>query len=90
MRARAAAGGGRPEPVPGSGLGPGSGSLPGLILFESGLTGMGYTKHTRSAICNPLIPGVRITVSVRDTTYKNWFDLRGSPIEPILGSKIIF
>ena len=29
---------------------PGSGSLPGLILFESGLTGMGYAKHTRSAI----------------------------------------
>ena len=31
-----------PVPVPGSGLGLGSGSgfLPGLVLFESGLTGM--------------------------------------------------
>ena len=25
-------------------------ALPGLVLFESGLTGMGYAKHTRSAI----------------------------------------
>ena len=33
---------------PGSGLGSGSGSLPGLVLFESGLTGMGC-EHTRSA-----------------------------------------
>ena len=47
--ARAAAGGGG-RPVPGSGLGSGSGSLPGLVLFESGLTGMGYAKHTRSTI----------------------------------------
>ena len=44
------------RPVPGLGSGPvlisgsGSGSLPGLVLFESGLTGMGYAKHTRSAI----------------------------------------
>ena len=41
------------RPVPGSGSGPGlglgSGSLPGLVLFESGLTGMGF-EHTRSAI----------------------------------------
>ena len=39
-------------PVPGacSGPGPGSGSLPGLVLFEPGLTGMGYAEHTRSAI----------------------------------------
>ena len=41
MRARAAAGGGRP--VPGMGMGMGSGSLPGLVLFESGLKGMGYS-----------------------------------------------
>ena len=34
----------------GAGRGSGSGSLPGLVLFESGLTGMGYAKHTRSAI----------------------------------------
>ena len=27
-----------------------AGSLPGLALFELGLTGMGYAKHTRSAI----------------------------------------
>ena len=33
--ARAASGGGGP------GSGPGLGSLPGLVLFESGLTGMG-------------------------------------------------
>ena len=35
----------------GYGPGPGSGfgSLPGLVLFESGLTGLGY-EHTRSAI----------------------------------------
>ena len=33
----------------GTGSGPGSGSLPGLVLFESGLTGMGC-EHTRSAI----------------------------------------
>ena len=36
-------------PDSGSGLGLGSGSLPGLVLFESGLTGMGC-EHTRSAI----------------------------------------
>ena len=46
MRARAAAGGGgggRPVPVPGS--------LPGLVLFESGLKGMGrYPNQTRSAV----------------------------------------
>jgi len=51
VHARAAAGGGRqatapaPVPVPGSGLGlglgSGSGSLPGLVLFELGLMGMG-------------------------------------------------
>jgi len=39
---------------PGSGPGPGPGlgpdSLPGLVLFELGLTGMGYAEHTRSAI----------------------------------------
>ena len=40
MRARAA-GGGRPVPGPGPGLGLGSGSLPGSVLFEPGLTGMG-------------------------------------------------
>ena len=48
----AAAAGGRPVQVPGSGSGSGSGpgpgpglgsgSLPGLVLFEPGLTGMGY------------------------------------------------
>ena len=56
--ARADAGGSRPAPVPGSGTGPGlgagtgsgSGSLPDLVLFEPGLTGMGYAEHTRSAI----------------------------------------
>ena len=49
VRARAPplAAAGRPAPVPvpgsgsGSGLGLGSGSLPGLVLFESGLKGMG-------------------------------------------------
>ena len=48
-RATAGGSGGRPAPVPGSGpgLGSGSGSLPGLVLFESGLTGMGC-KHTRT------------------------------------------
>ena len=44
MRAPALAAAGA-LPVPGSG----SGSLPGLVLFESGLTGMGC-EHTRSAI----------------------------------------
>ena len=37
--------------VPGSGLGLGlglgSGSLLDLVLFELGLTGMGYAEHTR-------------------------------------------
>ena len=47
MRARAAAGVGSGA---GPGSGSGSGSLPGLILFELGLMGMGYTEHTRSAI----------------------------------------
>ena len=43
-------------PAPGSGSGPGlglgsdSGSLPGLVLLELGLMGMGYAEHTRSAI----------------------------------------
>ena len=41
--ARAAAGAG-------AGAGVGSGSLLGLVLFEPGLTGMGYAEHTRSAI----------------------------------------
>ena len=52
MHTRAAAGGGgagaRPGSGPGPGLGLGSGSVPGLVLFESGLTGMGC-EHTRSA-----------------------------------------
>ena len=47
LAAAAAAGSGSGS---GSGLGLGSGSLPGLVLFELGLTGMGYVKHTRSAI----------------------------------------
>ena len=49
-RAPPLAAAGRPAPVPGSGLGLGlgSGSLPGLVLFESGLAGMDC-KHTRSA-----------------------------------------
>ena len=34
----------------GFGSGSGSGSLPGLLLFESGLTGIGYAKHTRSPL----------------------------------------
>ena len=39
-----------PAPVPGSGSGSGSGSLPGLVLFESGLAGMGCsTTRTRPA-----------------------------------------
>ena len=53
MLARATAGGaGAGAGGPGSdpGLGLGSGSLPGLVLFELGLTGMGYAEHTRSAI----------------------------------------
>ena len=29
---------------------PGLGSLLGLVLFEPGLTGMGYAEHTRSTI----------------------------------------
>ena len=37
-------------PGSGSGPGPGPGSLPGLVLFELGLMGMGYAEHTRSAI----------------------------------------
>ena len=51
-RAAAGGGGGGGRPVPGSGSGPssGSGSLPGPVLFEPGLTGMGYADHTRSAI----------------------------------------
>ena len=50
--ARAATGGGGRAAGAGAGAGPGSGSgsLPGLVLFESGITGMGYVKHTRSAI----------------------------------------
>ena len=51
-RARAAAGGGRPAGAgagsgagsgPGPGLGLGLGSLPGLVLFEPGVAGMGYS-----------------------------------------------
>ena len=47
--ARAAAGGGA-GPGSGSGLGSGSGSLPGPVLFEPGLTDMGYADPTRSTI----------------------------------------
>ena len=43
-RAPPLAAAGRPAPVPGPG--PGSGSLPGLVLFESGMG----CEHTRSAI----------------------------------------
>ena len=39
----------RQRPV-GPGLGSGSGALPGQVLFEPGLTGMGHAEHTRSAI----------------------------------------
>ena len=59
MRA-AAGGGGRPAPVPGSGsgsglgLGSGSSSLPGLVLFESGLAGMSCSAtRTRPAPLRP-------------------------------------
>ena len=69
--AHAAAGAGRPAsagagPGSGSGLGAGSDSLAGLVLFEPGLTGMGYAEYTRSAIrirtaprngCQPTAPG---------------------------------
>ena len=48
-RRRPAGAGAGPGSGPGPGLGLGSGSLPGLVLFEPGLTGMGY-EHTRSAI----------------------------------------
>ena len=44
-RARAAAGAGRPA------LGSGSGSLPGQVLFEPGLTGMGYSGSY--SLCHP-------------------------------------
>ena len=37
-----AAAAGRPGSSPGPGLGSGSGSLPGPVLFETGLTGMDY------------------------------------------------
>ena len=47
IRARASAGVGA---GPGSGPGSGSGSLPGLVLFESGLAGMGCSAtRTRPA-----------------------------------------
>ena len=41
-----------PPPEAGRGRGPGSGSgsLPSPVLFEPGLTGMGYSDRTRSAI----------------------------------------
>ena len=59
-RAAASGGGGRPVlvpvPVPGLGLGLGSGSLPGLVLFKLGLTGMGYAKHTHSTIRIRTVP----------------------------------
>ena len=48
--AEAAGAGAWPGSGPGLGLGSGSGSLPGLVLCELGLTGMGYAEHTRSAI----------------------------------------
>ena len=48
VRARAAAGGGAGAAAGvGAGAGLGSGSLPGLVLFESGLAGMDC-KHTRT------------------------------------------
>ena len=47
MHARAAAGCGGGSRPAGTGAGPGPGSLPGLVLFESDLTGMGC-EHTRS------------------------------------------
>ena len=45
--AAAAAGGGAGA---GPGSGAGAGSLPGPVLFEPGLTGMGYAEHARFAI----------------------------------------
>ena len=52
--------GARPGSGPGLGLcagsGSGAGSLPGLVLFELGLTGMGY-EHTRYPDPNRLANG---------------------------------
>ena len=53
--ARAAAGGGRPGPGPGLGLG----SLPGLVLFESGLAGKDC-KHTRTGSNPPANRPLRV------------------------------
>ena len=46
---------------------PGSGSLPGLVLFELGLTDMGYAKHTRSAIWIRTAPPTAIAAVGRPT-----------------------
>ena len=73
MRAPAA---GRLAPVPGSSLvsGSGSGSLPGLVLFESGFTGMGYAKHTRSAIRIRTLPVGQPTVATIGSNHCNGSD----------------
>ena len=75
-------GGGRPAPVPvpGSGSGPGpglslssgsgSGSLPGLVLFESGLTGMGC-EHTRSATRTRPAP-LSVPARYPDPNHSSW------------------
>ena len=51
---------GRPVPVPGSG------SLPGPVLFEPGLTGMGYAEHTHSAI------RIRTALRCQPTAADSW------------------
>ena len=43
----------------GSGTGPGAGSLPGLVLFEAGLTGVGSAEHTRYPDPNRSASGCR-------------------------------
>ena len=45
---------------------PDSGSLPGPVLFELGLMGMGYAEHTRSAI------RIRTAPRCQPTAADNW------------------
>ena len=77
----------RPAPVPGSGpgsgSGSGSGSLPGLVLFESGLKGMSYSAiRTKPAPLRIRIARQRIRTAHQRMSEKR---LCGWAVGPLCG-----
>ena len=76
---------------PGSGSGSGSGSLPGLVLFESGLAGMDC-KHTRTGSNPPANRPLRVswTANSCDCWAANRHDCWVERVRPlVLGSNLL-